>query len=68
VKRTLLLRRESLHELAGTELSSVRGGTTPWVTDGHHCFGSTLCGVTLADTCLLSVCACPPPNSLVGCA
>lgn len=43
MKRTLRLRRESLSELAAPELLQIRGGTSPWVTDGHHCQGSTLC-------------------------
>ncbi|HEU0131539.1 MAG TPA: hypothetical protein VFQ85_11185 [Mycobacteriales bacterium] len=45
--RTLRLTREQLTELTATELIEVRGGTTPFVTDGHHCFGSTLCIATV---------------------
>ena len=50
MKKTLRLRRESLHELGATDLSSVRGGTNTWVTDGHHCFVSNLCVLSL-QTC-----------------
>ena len=41
--RTLKLRRENLTELTAPELVLVRGGTTPFATDGHHCFASSLC-------------------------
>ena len=62
MKRTLRLRAEHLYELPTAELTSVRGGSTPFVTDGHHCHGSSLCGVvpTLPYTV-----TCPPIT--VGC-
>lgn len=50
MKRTLRLRREPLHELTSTDLASVHAGTNTWVTDGHHCFVSNLCALSL-QTC-----------------
>lgn len=43
MKRTLRLRREQLGELTAAELVEVVGGTTPFVTNGHNCFGTSLC-------------------------
>jgi hypothetical protein len=51
MKRTLRLRCEELHELTTSELKELRGGTTPFYTNGHNCFGSTLCFVTLSCDC-----------------
>lgn len=43
MKKTLRLRRETLVEITAPDLQGVRGGTHPLITDGHHCFGTTLC-------------------------
>jgi hypothetical protein len=66
--KKLHLRREALGELTPIELTAVRGGTTPFATDGHHCFGSTLCvGVqSNMDVCYLTSNQCFP-ESIVGC-
>jgi hypothetical protein len=68
MKKTLRLRREALTEITASELPQVRGGTTPFATDGHHCFGSSLCfGISgIACATLQNECT-PPPNSLLGC-
>ena len=51
MKRTLRLRRDELSELTTSELEQVRGGTTPFFTNGHNCFGSTLCFATISCDC-----------------
>lgn len=52
MKRTLRLRREQLIEITATELVEVRGGTTPFITNGHNCFGTSLClGLSLPTIC-----------------
>ena len=52
MKRTLRLRREQLAEITAADLHEVRGGTHPLITDGHHCFGTTICpGFSLAPAC-----------------
>ncbi|HEX8004118.1 MAG TPA: hypothetical protein VF519_15625 [Mycobacteriales bacterium] len=52
MKKTLRLSREELRELTAPELQDVQGGTHPLITDGHHCFGTTLCaGLSLPTAC-----------------
>ncbi len=53
MKRTLALHREELIELTDVELAVVHGGSTPLITDGHHCFGTSLCGaIDLTRRCV----------------
>lgn len=59
MKRTLRVRREELFELATVELASVNGASTPYITDGHHCYGSSLCGIVRPLTQQFSLCECP---------
>jgi hypothetical protein len=63
MKRTLRLHREALAEITAPELTLVRGGTTPFATDGHHCFGTGLCVRSIDARCLTLEGCMTPPNT-----